>query len=243
MIIHAPFSSDQLVACESTRLGGVSQPPFNSRNLGPYTTDDPGAIEENFRIHCQELGIHPERLALSRQIHGDTVKIIHERGRYEGFDAMVTDQKDVYLGVGTADCCAILIHDPVHQAIGAVHAGWRGAALGILPKTLATMQDHYQSDPSDMWVYLSTSIGWTHYEVGEEVADQFPDVFLRPGPQEDKYFLDVKGFVFAQALASGIPQDRVTGSSRCSYADADLFYSYRRDGAQSGRMLSLIGMR
>ncbi|MCF8237786.1 MAG: peptidoglycan editing factor PgeF [Saprospiraceae bacterium] len=243
MIIHAPFSSDQLVACESTRMHGVSEAPFDTRNLGIFTADDPASVQENLRIHCGEIGLGPDQLALTRQVHGDQILVVQAPGRYEGFDALITDRKGIYLGIGTADCCSILIHDPVRNAVGAVHAGWRGAALQILPKTIMHMREHFQSDPADLWVYLGTSIGWTRYEVGEEVADQFPDVFLRPGKAEGKFFLDVKGFVFAQALACGILNEHVTGSSHCTYDEPELFYSFRRDGDQSGRMLSLIGMR
>lgn len=243
MIHFAPFSGGGILACESTRLRGGSQGPFASLNLGIFTDDRSERVEDNLHQFCHHLDISRARLALTRQVHGDQIMVVRTPGRYEGYDALITDQKEIYLGIGTADCCAILIYDPVQQAVGAVHAGWRGASLQILPKTIVAMHQHYQSEPADLWVYLSASIGWPRYEVGEEVADQFPDFFLRPGNQEDKFFLDVKGFVFAQALAAGIANERVTGSSHCTYDEPDLFYSYRRDGVQSGRMLSLIGMR
>lgn len=243
MRISAPFSSDLLIACESTRAGGVSQSPYASLNLGPFTDDDPALVEKNRSIYCQELGIRPDQLALSRQVHGDQILHVTSPGRYDGFDAMITNVPDVFLGIGTADCCPVLLWDPIKKAVGAVHAGWRGAANQILTKTIVEMQRQFDSTPADMWIYLGTCIGWTRYEIGEEVADQFPDVFLRPAEQEDKYFLDLKGCLFAQALAAGISTAHVTASLHCSFDEEDLFFSYRRDGIQSGRMLSIIGMR
>ncbi len=243
MINIAPFASDCLVASESTRKGGVSLSPYQSLNLGPFTTDDPSSIEKNLAIFCRDLDIRSSQLALSRQVHGDQILYVNSPGRYEGYDAMITEVPDVFLGIGTADCCPVLLWDPIKNAVGAVHAGWRGAANQILIKTIAEMNQMFDSNPADLCIYLGTCIGWTRYEIGEEVADQFPEVFLRPGHQEDKYFFDLKGCLFAQALAAGITTDHVTASLHCSFDEEELFFSYRRDGAQSGRMLSVIGMR
>lgn len=243
MIIHAPFSSDHLIACESTRQDGKSQSPFHSRNLGLFTVDEPILVEANLKMHCLELGIQPTQLALSRQVHADQILRMDQPGRVDGYDAMITDQPDVFLGIGTADCCPVLLWDPVRNAVGAVHAGWRGAANQILMKTIVEMKQQFHSNPADLWIYLGTCIGWSRYEIGEEVADQFPEVFLRAGEREDKYFLDLKGCLFTQALAVGIATDHVTASLHCSFDEDELFFSYRRDGIQSGRMLSIIGIR
>lgn len=241
--LTAPFHSDSILAVESTRQGGFSQPPYSSLNLGLFTLDDPKAIERNLNQYCVSLGIDRSRLALSRQVHSDQIIEVMSPGQVEGYDAMITNLSDIFLGIGTADCCPVLIWDPVQQAVGAVHAGWRGTALQILPKTIHRMTSRFESNPADLWIYLGTCISWSHYEIGEEIADQFPDVFLRPGKEEGKYLLDMKGCLFAQALAAGIRSDHVTSSTHCSYAEPDLFYSYRRDGSASGRMMSIVGMR
>lgn len=242
MIIHTPFSSDRLIACESTRQDGKSQSPYHSRNLGLFTEDDPSLVEANLELHCRELGIRTNQLAVSRQVHGDQILLVDQPGRYHGYDALVTDRPGIFLGIGTADCCPVLLWDPVRNAVGAVHAGWRGAANQILMKTIIEMKQQFHSNPADLWIYLGTCIGWSRYEIGEEVADQFPDVFLRPGKEEDKYYLDLKGCLFAQALAAGIRPEHVHASLHCSMDEPELFFSFRRDGHLSGRMLSLIGM-
>lgn len=238
-----PFAGPGLLACESTRIGGGSTGPFASMNLGLFTTDIPDQVEANLRDHCQSLGIPVNQLAISRQVHGAEVLNVKTPGRYEGFDALVTDRQDIYLGISTADCCPILLYDPERQAVGAVHAGWRGAASSILPKTIDQMILAFGCRPEHILTYLGTCIGPMSYEVGEEVADQFPDVFLRPGPTEGKYYLDLKGCLFAQALAAGILAEHIGASHHTTYDEPELFFSYRRDGVTSGRMLSLIGMR
>lgn len=243
MVLYAPFSGDERLACESTRSGGLSQGPYHSLNLGLFTDDDPDRVEGNLLLFCSELGISNSQLALTRQVHGTEVLEVRSAGRYEGYDAMITNQPNIFLGIGTADCCPVLLVDPVHPAVGAVHAGWRGAAASILPKTIGQMHAAFGCDPGDIQAYLGTCIGPMDYEVGEEVADQFPDVFLRSGLVEGKYYLDLKGCLFAQALASGILPEHISASSHSTYAEPDLFFSYRRDGVASGRMLSLIGIR
>lgn len=230
-----------MLACESTRVGGHSTGPYASMNLGIHTADVPGHVEANLREYCRGLGISADQLAISRQVHGTEILEVTSPGRFDGFDAMITDRPDIYLGIGTADCCPVLILDPVRQAVGAVHAGWRGAAGSILPQTIARMSAVYGSEPADLLVYLGTCIGPSRYEIGPEVAEQFPPVFLQPAPTDEKAYLDLKGCLMAQALASGIKASNMSASGYCTFDHADLFFSYRRDGMASGRMISLIG--
>lgn len=239
--LTVPFHAEDVIAVESTRIGGVSQAPYDTLNLGLFTGDDQDLVDQNLHIICHELGIDPGQLAISRQVHGTEILEVTSPGRFDGFDAMITDRPDIYLGIGTADCCPVLILDPVRKAVGAVHAGWRGAAGSILPLTIARMSAVYGSEPADLLVYLGTCIGPSRYEIGPEVAEQFPPVFLQPAPADEKAYLDLKGCLMAQALASGIKASNMSASGYCTFDHADLFFSYRRDGVASGRMLSLIG--
>ena len=138
-----------LVAAESTRHGGVSPAPYQSLNLGKYTDDDPAHVLENRRRFCAGLGVRPDQLALSKQVHGDQILRVSAPGLVEGFDALVTDQPGVLLAVSVADCTPILVFDPKNKAVAAIHAGWRGTAAGIVTKTLHYMAAQFGSVGAD----------------------------------------------------------------------------------------------
>ena len=124
----------------STRTGGVSPSPWNSLNLGVGRGDDPANVQENFRRLCGVLGLSHQRAVLSKQVHEDNIRLVTEsdcgkglfRQRdYASVDAMICREKHIPLVVFSADCGTILLYDPVQEAIGAVHAGWRGVASGL----------------------------------------------------------------------------------------------------------------
>jgi copper oxidase (laccase) domain-containing protein len=125
----------------TTRHGGVSTGIFEALNLGQNLGDDPENVRENYRILGGALGFDPERLALSRQVHGTGVRLVTEDNRFPPFeaipyeaDALITAEKDIPLMILTADCVPILLYDPAVGAVGAVHAGWRGTARDIAGK-------------------------------------------------------------------------------------------------------------
>ena len=129
----------------STRIGGVSPAPWDSLNLGVGRGDDMDRVRENYRRFCAALGVDEHRAVLSKQVHEDNVRHVtaEDCGKglfrdrdYTSVDAMVTDTPGIPLVVFSADCGIILLHDPVHGAVGAAHAGWRGAAGGIAYKTV-----------------------------------------------------------------------------------------------------------
>lgn len=124
----------------STRTGGVSPAPWDSLNLGVGRGDDPANVQENFRRLCGVLGLSHQRAVLSKQVHEDNIRLVTEsdcgkglfRQRdYASVDAMICREKHIPLVVFSADCGTILLYDPVQEAIGAVHAGWRGVASGL----------------------------------------------------------------------------------------------------------------
>ena len=130
----------------STRIGGVSPAPWDSLNLGVGRGDDMDRVRENYRRFCAALGVDERRAVLSKQVHEDNVRHVtaEDCGKglfrdrdYTSVDAMVTDTPGIPLVVFSADCGIILLHDPVHGAVGAAHAGWRGAA-GCSARTQGT---------------------------------------------------------------------------------------------------------
>ena len=143
----------------STRTGGVSPAPWDSLNLGVGRGDDLANVQENFRRLCGVLGLSHQRAVLSKQVHEDNIRLVTEadcgkglfRQRdYTSVDAMICREKHIPLVVFSADCGTILLYDPVQEAIGAVHAGWRGVASGLAAKTVRRMQETFGTEPGDL---------------------------------------------------------------------------------------------
>jgi YfiH family protein len=233
----------QLVAAESTRHGGVSSASFFSLNLGINTNDDAEKVGENRRIFFEKLGIWETQFASSYQVHGDKVQVVTEAGRTEGYDALITNQPNVFIGVTVADCTPILIYDAKNQALGAVHAGWRGTVAQIVLKTLRTMQLTYGTQPADCCAYVGTCIDECSFEVGEEVAEQFGDEFKRFDTALGKYLIDLKKANAAQLSAFGIPTSQIEISPYSTVTHNEDYFSYRLEKGQTGRMLAVIGMK
>ncbi len=234
-----------LVALQSTRNGGVSNGDYCSLNLGNNTGDRMELVDENTRRLCAAAGIPPEQLVRSDQVHGTEILFAEKPGRYRGYDSLVTDKKNLYLCIFTADCYPVLIYDPLHNASGAIHAGWKGSAGQIVVKTLAAMTRRFQSIPAECLAFIGTGISANAYEVDKEVAQQFPPEASKRSlcsPDEEKYLLDLDMVNYRQLLASGIPASNIERSPFCTYGDQELFYSYRRDQGKTGRMVSLIGV-
>jgi purine-nucleoside/S-methyl-5'-thioadenosine phosphorylase / adenosine deaminase len=240
----------------TTRHRGQSKPPFHTLNLGFRSGDDPDAVLENRAVVAQILGFEPEALTLARQVHGSAVAVVRARDRGRGAvveddafpktDAMITNEADVPLGVLIADCAAVSFYDPGKSAIGIAHAGWKGTLARIVEKTIGAMAAAYGSEPPDIVAGVSPCVGACHYEVGAEVAEAYRGVF----GEEAAYFLtkDPRGSYRLhlteanrrQLLQAGIAADKIETSGLCTACTRELFYSYRRDGARTGRFAGII---
>jgi len=224
----------------TTRHGGVSPAPYDSLNLGLSTADSPACVLENRRRVLAAFG-NPTLAELS-QVHGSTVHLVEGPGEWEG-DGLVSATPGLLLRVSIADCFPILLHDPVKQVVGALHAGWRGVVSGILPKALDLMKSHFGSPPEEIRIAVGPGISGPHFQVGPEVAQQFAQAglpFYRPDPgQPDKFLLDLEQAIRAQAQAGGVALENYWSLGRCSYADP-VFFSHRRDKGQTGRMWALV---
>lgn len=236
---------DELIALQSTRNGGVSEGAYSSLNLGRNTGDLAENVHKNTLRLCAASGIDPNQLVCSDQVHGTAILTAEKPGHFQGYDALITDKKNLFLCIFTADCYPILIYDPRHNASGAVHAGWKGSAGRIVMKTIEAMQMRFNSVPAECLAYIGTGISAGAYEVGREVAMRFPaDCGLQSplGQENEKYCLDLGMVNYRQLLASGIPPLHIEQSPFCSVRDSNLFFSYRRDQGITGRMASLIGV-
>lgn len=240
--VPAIFDSfPELLAAESTRHGGVSPAPYASLNLGTSTADLPTNVTENRARFWKSLGIEAAQVATSHQVHGAEVLIVTQPGRYDGYDALITDQAGILLAVTIADCTPILIFDPVCQAVAAIHAGWRGTVQAIALKTLDAMRREYGTDPADCYAYIGTCIDECSFAVGTEVAEQFPDAHQRFDPATGKYLVDLKKANADQLLSAGVKNDRLQISVNSTVLHNHGYFSYRHEKGQTGRMLACIG--
>jgi len=233
-----------VVHCVSRRDGSL---PLEG-SLARHTGQEDAAVTANRDRVEQRFG--PGRFWISpMQVHGDHVHVV-DRLQNRGWealeaeleaDALVTNLPGVVLTILTADCVPILMVDPVHRAIGAVHAGWRGTRQKIVSKTLEKMASLYGSDPQDLIVGIGPAIGGCCYEVGAEVARHFtdyPGVLRKKG--EEKYLLDTPQVNVLQLEAAGVPAAQIEWSGFCTSCDVERYFSYRAEGGTAGRFMSCI---
>ncbi|MDH4153248.1 MAG: peptidoglycan editing factor PgeF [Nitrospira sp.] len=213
-------------------------------------------IEHDLGIGIPSRGLQgaaPSAWTLSvKQVHGTEVLVVDralsEADRFtEGWDALVTNQPGVMVAVRTADCVPILMHDPTHGVVAAIHAGWRGAVGGIVPKTLALLESRFGSDLKQVRLSIGPSAGVCCYEVDEPVLERlrqgvpsWEKVVRSQGERTAK--LDLKGLIKEQALACGAMPQAITTVNLCTICHEDLFFSYRREGRVNGTMISAIGL-
>ncbi|MGC9151836.1 MAG: peptidoglycan editing factor PgeF [Microbacter sp.] len=244
----------ELLHFSSTRLGGVSVGSFSSLNLGNYSDDNPRHVDQNRQRLCEALSISPTQLITVHQVHGSEVLKVdaslaalspsEREAATQGYDAMICNIPNVCIAVTTADCVPVLLYDPLNKVVGAVHSGWRGTVQNIVGKTIDRMHEWAGSRPSDLIAAIAPCISVEHYEVGAEVMTLFQtasmDVSSIFKVNGDHIYLDLKLAVLQQLKEKQVLNTEV--SPYCTYAASDLFFSARRQGIHSGRMLSGIGL-
>jgi len=213
-----------------------SQGPYQGLNLGAHVGDDPAQVRENREQLMRHLGL-PRPPAWLDQVHGTACVKAHP-DHLATADASFTDQTGVACVVMTADCLPVLFTTRDGQRLAAAHAGWKGLAGGVLEATLATLET------LDVLVWLGPAIGPKAFEVGPEVRDAFlhrhPDAGKAfSNPHKDRYHADLYGLARSLLTQAGVPAEAIYGGGRCTFLEADAFFSYRRDRT-TGRMASLI---
>lgn len=178
---------------------------------------------------------------LLHQVHSAKVLEARECGPGVEGDALITGERGVFVGVKTADCVPLLIADPVHRAVAAVHAGWRGTLSGIAATAIARMGQEFHSRPEDLVVAIGPSIGLCCFEVGPEVATEFGHIFPERGDLLQKTKLDLREANLRQLLNAGVPGAQIDTDPPCTFCGGVEFYSWRRDRIQGQRMFAAIG--
>ena len=191
------------------------------------------------------------------QVHGDDLYIIDKsvekvtglkktEAQTQG-DAIITNQRHIGIGVVTADCVPALIYDPVQSVIAAVHAGWKGTVKGILSKVICQMAYRFNCNVEDIIVGIGPAIGACCYAVSETVTEPLKSTnpewgrYLKPD-EDGKAKLDLAALNIRQIEDAGVLTKNIFNLGLCTSCNGELFFSYRRDGVGTGRMLSGIMM-
>lgn len=210
-------------------------------NLGFNTGERREVIESHRNSLVGFLNIQESDIAYADQVHGTRVQTVSEGGTYGDTDALVTQVPGLALAIQVADCAAVLLADEKQKVIAAVHAGWRGAAGGILPAAINRMIE-LGARAENIKAFVSPCISQKHFEVGHEVAEQFPEQFVDYESYK-KPHVDLKAFLNYQMQEMGFPDTSIEIHKGCTVAEVERFYSYRREQKQSGRMLGIIQLK
>jgi YfiH family protein len=212
----------------STRLGGVSEGPYASLNLGRMTGDDVERVDENRRLLCAEIGAEAERLALNRQVHSALVHRAEPGARGAPGDGLWTDEPDLPILAFAADCVPIALARTagaaaVAPAVAVVHAGWRGLLAGVVAEGVRALGGGLGGT---LGACIGPAIGPCCYEVGPEVGDRFDGELFRDGK------LDLWAAAERALRAAGV--EHVERVDLCTHCNPDLFFSHRRTGLPRG---------
>jgi YfiH family protein len=223
-----------------TRLGGVSLGHLASLNVGHSVGDEPARVEENHARIYAHLGLQPGQVVSGEQVHGPRLLAVgcEDGGKtLPATDALITDNADVALMLRFADCQPILLYDPRRRALGLVHAGWRGTAMGLPRRVVEAMRAAYGCRPSDLVAGLGPCIGPCCYQVGDDVVSamgyalpNWAEVVVRT---ERGWWLDLSGANAQLLRQAGVGQ--IERPRLCTACRVDEFYSHRAESGRTGR--------
>jgi YfiH family protein len=229
----------QAILAFSTRRGGVSEPPYDTMNLGRSTEDRPEAVAENRRRLLESLELDPAVLATAGQVHGDTVSEALEPGLHPNCDVLLTRRPGLALAVTTADCLPLLLVAP--GIVAAVHSGWRGTAAGAPTTALRAVREAAGVTPDQVLVHIGPGIRSCCYRVGSEVAERFPEAATKR--IEGQWHLDLAVAARLQLCEAGVPEKSIADVAACTYCQPSWYFSHRRDRGRTGRHWAIAALR
>lgn len=248
--------TEDILHFSSTRQGGVSSGEYDSLNLGNFSDESRENIIHNRQLLCDALNIPFNRLIGAHQVHGNSVKLVDNslldledsvrKASLEGFDALICQTPGICISATTADCVPILLFDPITRSIAAIHSGWRSTLNNIVGCTIDALKQNFGVKPTDLVAAVGPCISGAVYEVGCELESQFHingfdthQFFIQKN--EDKFLFNIRLAVQKQLETAGVSDIEV--SPHCTFSEPDLFFSARRQGIHSGRMLSGICLK
>jgi YfiH family protein len=237
-----------LTAGFTTRNGGSSRPPYNSLNLGYGSGDQRSQVEANRAAVARSFGVEPHLFLTAKQVHGSEILVIDQPNpevshfqRVES-DAIITNQRNVLIGILVADCFPVIIYDRHKHVAGVIHLGWRGTAAGLLGRSVQAMGEIFGCQPENLCAAIGPGIAAHSYEVDRPVRDAF-----RQGTGQweristevslGHWQLDLQKSILLQMDAAGIERSAVDVVEDCTCCHKETFFSHRRDNGMTGRQM------
>lgn len=213
--------------------------------------------DRDYQFLSGQLNVDPARIVFIDQVHGSKIVTLNQEAERLVGDAVIIDEEGYYPSITTADCQAILILDPIRKVSAAIHAGWRGTVERITRKVIIELETAFGSRPSDLIAALGPSVGTCCYEVDEKVikpfresipdAERFIESYIITDPisgmDRISRRLDLRRTNRNELIESGVNQDNIKDLNLCTKCHNTMFYSYRRDGSNPGRLIALAGFR
>lgn len=245
------LGAKRMIAGFTTRHEGVSRPPYNSLNLGSNTLDSTHNVEGNRSLLARSIGATLDRFLTVTQVHGTDLLVIDapnpELSHFLKLecDGIVTNQPGIAIAVCVADCVPILLHDPVNGVVAALHAGWQGTVGNIAGKGVEAMVSIFGCDKKDIRAAIGPAISGCCYEVDAPVRDAFKkagaawELFAKE-QGDGKWLLDLAAANRRLLTDAGLGSGQIEAAELCVCCNQGLFFSYRRDGGDTGRQVGFI---
>ncbi|MCC7430957.1 peptidoglycan editing factor PgeF [bacterium] len=230
----------ELVFGFSTRIGGFSKGDFSSLNLSVSVNDKKENVSANRNLFFSALGISQEKIAFSGQVHGERIVFPQNFGLQKECDGLITNKNNVFLTLTGADCYCVFFYEPKQKVVCGVHSGWRGTVQEIVKKAVLKMENEFFCKPNEILAFVTPGISCENFEVGEEVAVNFSENFIK---RKAKPFVDLEKVLQKQLLDCGLKKENIELSGLCTYKNEELFFSHRRDKGKTGRMFGTIGIK
>jgi len=249
-VVYMTSPNIQTTHAFTTRFGGVSSGIFASLNLAHRTGDDPENVLENYTLVCRAIKITTNDIVCSNQVHGTHIRAVTHSDRCKLFkasnhqaDGLLTQAPGVALMIFVADCVPILLHDPVKNVIGAVHAGWRGTVSDIAGAAVRMMVSDFDSSPADIRAAIGPCISKCCYETDADVAcalqAALPETAIRClTSRGDKYMTDLKEA--NRLLLAGAGLRDIVISDECTSCSSDKYWSHRKTNGRRGSQAAVI---
>lgn len=221
---------------------GVSEGAFSSWNFSTSTGDSNENVESNYQNLCDSIGIKRESLFSVHQVHSAQLVWV-QTGEFATSstraDGLLATKQGAVVAVKTADCVPVLLADPVSGSVASIHAGWRGVVGGIAEQTLAWMLK--QEPKAKPVIAIGPHISADHFQVGPEVAEQFPNHHKEDPSEEGKFLVDLASDLKERLTKAGAEPERIDVLGHCTLTDPEeRFFSHRRYKGDTGRMLNFI---